>query len=113
MRNLNPIEEPAGDGIMAVLSAREIDAVSGAGPLSAFIGSAVIAGSTLANDVLDAVAPIGWAINQIGGPLVAKTHELGDALIYAVSRCAVGIGHSLGGDGTVNYHYLNEWGNVG
>ncbi|HFZ2535823.1 TPA: hypothetical protein ACIJ22_006327 [Pseudomonas aeruginosa] len=92
------------------LTLNEIDAVSGAGLLGATVGNLLQFGVDVSNGVLNAVAPIGQALNLIPG--VSPIHQLGDFTIATLQTAANGIGGLLGGTYQPAHpnHYQEEWG---
>lgn len=97
------------ENLVTELSMDEIDAVSGAGLFGSIIGSSLQAAVDLSNGVLNAVAPIGLALNTIPG--ISPIHKLGDQTIFSIQGAVNKIGSLLGGRYTpVNpNHYQQEW----
>lgn len=76
---------------------------------SEIIGNVVIGGTNIANDVLDVVAPIAVAGNNLI-PGFESIHKAGDAIIDQISDVLINIGQGIGG--TVqpeDTHFENEW----
>lgn len=73
------------------------------------IGNVVVGATTIANDVLDAAAPIALVGNQLI-PGFKVIHKAGDTLIEGASDALNTIGQTLGASIEVNTtHYDNEW----
>lgn len=73
------------------------------------IGNTIIGATNIANDILDAAAPIAIAGNALI-PGFDVVHKAGDTIIDAVSDVAHDIGSAIGG--TIepkDTHYDNEW----
>lgn len=79
---------------------------------SEVLGNALIGGTNLANDLLNTVAPLGLAGNNIFGKGFETIHKAGDAFINQISNIIVNTGKAIGGTlPAQNNHYENEWGN--
>ncbi|QDH16345.1 hypothetical protein [Swingsia samuiensis] len=106
---------------MRELSTFELDEVSGGSILGTFLvppttqgisalfGNSLIGASNVVNSLQDFVSPGAVAITAVSGPIVSAVHQLADKAVYDVSKFVNGIGQSLGGSITPDYHYENEW----
>lgn len=76
------------------------------------VGNVVIGATQIANDVLDAAAPIAIAGNNLI-PGFEIVHKAGDTIIDAVSDTLNSVGQAVGGTVPVApTHYDNEWTNA-
>ena len=74
------------------------------------IGNGIVVATNTVNTLLDAVAPIGLAGNQLFGKPFQVVHEAGDRIINNLSNVATSIGQGLGATIQPNdTHYKNEW----
>lgn len=74
------------------------------------IGSALIGCVSKSNDLLNTplVSSVGQLFNKFG--LCGKLcHIVPDLCGYAFSKVATGVGQALGGTGSPNYHFEQEW----
>lgn len=93
---------------MRELSSLEVGSVSGAGIFSRF-GNILMFASDAANGFLNAVAPIGLALNKIPG--VSTIHHIGDTIVGGVLNTISKIGKIIGGSYTSKNasHLESEW----
>lgn len=100
------------DNFIKELSLEEIEAVSGGFALGQLFGSVLQAGVDVSNGLLNAVAPIGQALNLIPG--VAPIHYAGDKIISGIQGVASQAGDLLGGTYTPSQpnHFTQEWRNA-
>ena len=76
---------------------------------SEVIGNALIGTTNVANDLLDAVAPLGLAGNKLL-PGFEIAHKVGDTIIDKLSDILTTVGTGLGGTVPVDpTHFDNEW----
>lgn len=99
------------DNSIKDLSLEEIEAVSGGFILDRLLGSTLQAGVDVSNGLLNAVAPIGQALNLIPG--VAPIHYAGDKIIAGIQSAVSQTGTLLGGNYTLTQpsHFGQEWSN--